>query len=231
MRRTPQTLTGVVLHVRSYRDSDVIVEILSPTSGRVSLLARGGRASRKRFVGALDLFVGLRAQVAEGPNLWTLQAADVLKPRVGIRAALERIDRASLMVDCARALSPERHEANAIFAALDAGLDALHEGELAQAVSVYPRLVAAAGLLPDFSVCTRCGRHGPEIALVGGQGEVLCTACAPGRAPISQAAIAVLVGGDCSDEQVAAEVETRVADMVEAQIGRPLRSRAAMMAL
>lgn len=195
------------------------------------MLARGGRASRKRFVGALDLFVGLRAQVIEGRSLWTLQSTDLLKPRIGIRASLEQIDRASLMVDCARALSPEHHEANAIYAALDAGLDALHDGDLAQAAVVYPRLVAASGLLPDVGTCTRCGDRGAKIAQLGGQGEVLCSTCVPNRVPISPAAIDVLRGASCDDERVATEVEILIADMIEAQIGRPLRSRAAMMAL
>ncbi len=228
-RRREQTLTGTVVRIVDYAESDRIVELVTAEEGRVALLARGGRASKKRFAGALDLFVGLRAQVIAGPKLWSLHGADIATARAGIRLSLARIGRASLLCECAMLLTPEHQEAAAVAAALADGLDALDRGELASAVAAYPRMLTAAGILPDLSSCARCGRRGAMARLDLGSGGALCRDCAPGALALGEPAWRVLAGAPCTDERVAAEVESAAADLVEAHAGRALRSRRVLL--
>ena len=81
-------IEGVVLRVLDYADAHRILELLSPSHGRVTVFARGGRTSKRRFRGALDLFVTLRMQCRPSRDAWTLVAADVLDARSRLRLKL-----------------------------------------------------------------------------------------------------------------------------------------------
>ncbi len=231
MTADPLTLEGVVVRRRDYRESDRIIELLTGEAGRVALLARGGRASRKRFVGALDLFVSLRVEAEtvrrgrRSDGLWSLKSAVILDARLGLRAELERLWRASYLVDCACALSPEGQEVVEIYRALSASLDALARGETAAAAAAYPRILAAAGLMPDLSRCTRCGARDRPLTSLVDVDQIFCTTCAPDRVPLGADLRGVLSGGECNDESVAKGVEDSVTRLVETHIGRRLQSR------
>src|SRR5690242_13998381 len=88
------TCDGVVLHMRPFGDSHRIIDVLTAEFGRLPLLARGARASRKRFGGILDVFAGLRLHIKRGRGLWTLEAADVQNLRFDLRQDLERLQAA-----------------------------------------------------------------------------------------------------------------------------------------
>lgn len=227
MRQTREALPleGLILHLQNYGESDRIVEILARGHGKISLLARGARASKRRFAGALDLFIGLRAEVIPRGTLWVLSAADVLSPRVGIRGSWEAIERASVLTDCVRALVPEHHESDEVLSVAELGLDVLAAGEISQAAAAFPRLLEAAGLLPDLSRCALCGRDTQQLSRSPVPGGLACHVCRPKVAPLSDAAHRVLVGGHCDDPATAQEVETVCAELVEALVGRRLRTR------
>ena len=53
------SLTGIVVGSRIFSESGRFVDLLTKEYGRISLVARGARASKKRFAGALDLFISL----------------------------------------------------------------------------------------------------------------------------------------------------------------------------
>jgi DNA repair protein RecO (recombination protein O) len=236
-KRTARELCGVVLHARAFADAHRIVEVMTAEEGRVCLLARGARASRRRFAGALDLFVSLRMQVSAGRGLWSLAGADVLTQRLGLRTDLDRIRRASHLCDCVRCLVPEHAPAPEIYAALTASLDRLDRAELG-AAACYGILLRASGIMPQLALCPRCGERGASLTVEvdpSGSG-LLCTRCAPRRPRLPDAAVWVLGGAKASEgsgghgandlEQSAVVVEQIALACVEAHTGRALRSRA-----
>lgn len=219
-------LDGVILHVRDFDEAHRIVEVLTSDHGRVSLLARGARASRRRFAGALDLFTSLRMQVAMGRSLWTLESADIRAPRVGIRRRLELIERASMMCDCARALTSEQQATPAAYAALIAGLDALDAGREVEAAAVYPLLLIAAGIAPQAGSCATCGVLLPARGAFDTRlGGLVCGGCVQGQASLSDEALTAWRSGACRDAAAAREIEAAAVAWVESHIGRALRSR------
>jgi DNA repair protein RecO (recombination protein O) len=223
------TLTGVVLHLRDIGESNRVVEVLSVEEGRVSLLGRGARNSRKRFQGALDLFVSLRLRCTVRPGLWSLEAADVLVPRLGIRRDLARLKRASLLTEIARVLAPEHEEAVALHSALCQGLDALDRGEVSQAALSYPKLLIGAGIASGCARCGRCDRRAPEgLALEPRDGALLCEHCA-GSLPRVPATIWEGRAEAALTEVIAATVETQVAAWVETHLGHALKSARAWL--
>ncbi|MBI3179433.1 MAG: DNA repair protein RecO [Deltaproteobacteria bacterium] len=184
-------LHGIVLGTVDFGESHRIVHMLTVEEGRLSLLARGGRASRKRFAGALDRYIGLRMQARAGRGLWTLAAADVVNARLGLRQELARLTRASLLCECVRKLVPERQRAPEFLALFGDALDGLDRGEIIAAAGAYPRLLAAAGISPDLSHCHRCGGVDPPAVVVNPtSGEVDCADCAGAQGAVAAVVLA-----------------------------------------
>ena len=77
--RSSHQFEGVILSNRPGAGSDSYVDIFSPEFGMVGVVAKGGRASKKRFAGGLD--IGTFGEfVAEdsGKLLWRLDSMTVL---------------------------------------------------------------------------------------------------------------------------------------------------------
>jgi len=221
-----RSLCGHVLAVRNFGDGHRIYEVLTAEEGRVSLVARHARASRRRLNGALDVFATAELDLCTTNGLWRLEQARVTAPRLGLRDELERLERAALLCEAVRVLVPEHHAAPETSRALARALDDLAFGHLAAAVSCYATLMGAAGILPDLARCTRCGAEPQAVTRLDGQsGGVLCQACAPHSPTLDAAALAALCGRPCADPQTALVAEGYALDWIEAQIGRALQSR------
>ena len=219
------SLEGSVIHVRNYGESDRIVELMTLSHGRVSLFARGARKSRRRFSGALDLFVHLRVQARPRAGIWGLDAADIVDVRLGIRKSLDTIRLASLMCNCVRELTAEDQDSPDFYELMKYGLDALARGDHLVAAHVLPGFIRAAGLLPDLERCTGCGGAFSGGAYADSQtGQCLCAACRTTGRRLQPSVLAVLQGERCPDADVAQGVERFVVSWIEAQTGRLLRS-------
>ena len=223
--KSRRQLEGIVIHLRNYGESHRIVELLTPELGRISLLARGARKSRRRFAGALDLFVSLRVNVTCGRGLWTLDSADILDLRIGLRSRLDSISRASLLCDCARALSAEHSEAQGVSVALAFGLDCLCHGEILLATRAFPLMLIAEGILPELERCSACGGSlddGARIDPVGA--NTRCLRCDQYNRLVGPAVLDALRQQGCDDQSVATQLESEVVVWIEAHTGRSLRS-------
>lgn len=71
-----QTQPAYVLHTRPYRDSSLLVDVLSRDFGRVSLIARGQRQARQKSRRPLQPFVPLLLSWRGKTDLKTLTAAE-----------------------------------------------------------------------------------------------------------------------------------------------------------
>lgn len=221
--RTESVLDAIVVRMTNYGESDRIVEFLTAEEGRVSMIARGARRSRKRFGGALDLFSGLRTHSQPGPNLWTLKSVDTLNLRLPLRGHFELLGRASLICDCARALTPEHHESADMYEAVRQGLDYLSEEDSLAASQTYPLILQSAGILPDTSGVrleesmryTLNFQSGSVVAAQRSQGA--------GRG-FGQEVVQALRGQACTTPEGSRELERLAIDWVQHQIGKRLPS-------
>jgi DNA repair protein RecO (recombination protein O) len=148
-------IRGTVIHVTAFDESSRVIEVLTAEEGKLALVARGARASKKRFAGGLDLFTTLELDVVPTRHLWRLDSSRLIAARVGIRASLDAFERAGRLTECARWLTNAHQPSPDQARALGDGLDACDRGALAEAVLAYPRLLAAAGILPDLAIFDR----------------------------------------------------------------------------
>ncbi len=182
-------LLGVVLRTVDYGEADRVVTLLTRERGKISAFARGARASRRRFGGALEPFTLLRIEARErrGADLLSLDSVAVVRGFGGIRADLARIACAGYACDLARELVRDSEPHPELLALLVDYLGRLDEGPARPTVLRAYELGAlrAGGLMPRFSACVHCGaplgdapgRHAFDPA----EGGALCERC-EGRA-------------------------------------------------
>jgi DNA repair protein RecO (recombination protein O) len=236
-------LTAIVLRTVDTGEADRVVTFLTRERGKVAAFARGARASRRRFGGALEPFTMVAAEVRErsGSELLALDSVSPLHAFGGIRGDLARIACAGYAAELSREIVRDHEAHEDLFDLLAAFLAALDAGPARPAALRAFELGAlrAAGLSPRLDACARCG--GPRAAdrpapFDPGQGGVLCPACAawasPGAPSLSPAAVEALAGlsrgpGAAAElpPGVAREAREALTAFIEHHLGRRLRAR------
>ncbi len=185
--------TGLVLRLTPRGESDLMVDIFTRESGRLAVLAKGAKRSRRRFAGILlsgQLLAMTLAPFRQGGDLLSLQAAALLNPFLGLRLDYRRLLAAAPIWELllrATAL----HDPNPLALDLaEASLRRLERaggrGELGGALLVFlARLLKDLGYGLELSACLVCRT---PFSSVGGrrfvlslQGGLLCAACAAAR--------------------------------------------------
>lgn len=196
-------LEGAALVLQSvvFRESDLIVTLLTEEAGKVSAIARGARASRRRFAGALEPIHTITAVVEDrGGDLASMKDASILTPRIALVGSLVAVEAAGRALRWARALCPPRTPERAVFASLTRLLDQL-EQDCASGVDAAANapvalarasleMLTAAGYGLDLGECVRCGTPCPPeraVTVDAQAGGVVCRACGGGAWLLSSA--------------------------------------------
>ena len=191
---------ALVLRVIEFGESDRIVHLLVPDSGRLTAIAKGARRSVRRFPGTLDLFNHLRIAVdaRRATSMARLDQATLVHSFGGLRAASARFALGCYLVELLDRLAPEgaaRADARRLFAFALAALD--HASRAPLDLRLRPllelRALDALGLRPELRRCVRCGDElrgsdadagaGVSRAAVGfhvAEGGPVCGRCAVG---------------------------------------------------
>jgi DNA repair protein RecO (recombination protein O) len=212
-------LTAIVLRTVDTGEADRVVTLLSRERGKVAAFARGARASRRRFGGALEPFTLVRAEVRERPGaeLLGLDSLAVVDAFAGIRGDLARIACAAYAAELARDLVRDHEPHEDLFDLLGAYLAGLARAAASPTGLRAFELGAlrAAGLLPRLDACARCGGvlgSTRALRLDPSFGGVLCAACtslaspgAPAVSPQATAGLCRLAEGGLAAATVALE--------------------------
>ncbi|MCC6928613.1 MAG: DNA repair protein RecO [Gemmatimonadaceae bacterium] len=181
------TTDAVVLHAFDYLENSRILKLATRDAGLQSVVARGARASQKRFGAGLDLFASgvVQIQSRAGRELQQLAGFDLVRARVALAQDLERFTAASALTELVLRFAGD-DQGGELFDALVGALDALSEAPAGTACDVGLagawRLVAALGFAPAIDSCCRC--HAAIDPLAGASfshaaGGAACAACAP----------------------------------------------------
>jgi DNA repair protein RecO (recombination protein O) len=238
-------LAAVVLRSVDYGESDRVLTLLTEERGKISAFARGARASKRRFGGALEPFTLVDAELKEraGSDLWTLDSVVVRRAFGAIRGDLARIACGGYACELARELVREGEAQPELFALLVEYLSLL-DARPADPTGLRAfelRALRAAGVLPRLDACVRCGgafAAGARLRLDPGEGGVLCGSCGPAHAlaPIvgteTVAALDRLLSGELAaaaaeplPRPAAAEARDALATYLEHHLGKRLQSR------
>lgn len=228
---------AVVLSGVDYGDSDRILALLTDTRGRRAAFARGARASRRRFAGALQPFTLLSVQLVETRgDTCRLDSAEVVDAFGELREEISRVARASYAAELVRELAREHEPQPELFELLCSFLSGLARAGAGAAEMMRFELaaLAAGGLMPRLDTCARCGAEPADALFDPEHGGLLCPCCARGLAVrVSSEASRALaslqrpaggIGPAAMPGHVRAEARALLSRFVNHHLGRRLKS-------
>jgi DNA repair protein RecO (recombination protein O) len=224
---------GIVLRTMRLGEADKIVTIVTASRGKVRAVAKGVRKTKSRFGGRLEPLTHVSLQLYEGRNLDTITQVETIDHFRGIREDLDRLSKASTMLEVVDALVQEGEEDPRVHQML---LGALRTLEAAPSPLVVPaffwKLLAYVGFSPMLEQCASCGSTTDLVAFDLEEGGVLCRGCARGTrlTPEALSLLRRILGGDLvavlaePPSQAGYEIEHLATRALEHHLERRMRS-------
>ena len=186
---------ALLLRRVEYGEADLILTMLGESTGRISVLARGARKSRKRFGGVLEPMHTLRVRADEraGADLLVLREAKIETARHRLVTNLDRLDAAGRGLGWVRRASPPSTPEHDVWEAIVDLLSRLDERDDARNARTHLaefglRLLVAVGWGLDLERCVRCAKacEPTRSALIDPvRGGLVCRACGGARVRLS----------------------------------------------
>lgn len=154
------TLTGLVLRVTNYNDSDSLLTVLTQSQGKITVKARGLRRRNSPLVAACQLLSFSEFTLFSYRDLYTINEARVIELFHGLRHDIEKLSLASYFAQVAEVLSQEDQPNPALLQLVLNSLYALSTLNLDKTLSkaVFElRSCCLAGFTPDLQGCACCG--------------------------------------------------------------------------
>jgi len=234
---------AIVLRARDYSESDRIVTLLTRDFGKLSGMAKGAKASRKRFERKLEPFSHVMLYFRRRPHgqlvfVTRAEASPDLTP-FAIEDDLVKIALGSYMLELSDAFTSEEAEATGAYRVLAEALEAVSTGRVTLALrqAFELRLLDWAGYGLDFARCRQCAGSIGDLAafFVIARGGVVCARCRPtipdGALKLEAASTAALmVLGACGFAEVpesqaaGADGALAISRFVSSVLDRRLRS-------
>ncbi len=175
------TVDGLVIRECDHGENDKLLTLLTPGNGRISVVAKGARSMKSKYMNSTSLFTYGNYEITErGGRAW-LGGASVTESFYGIRNDLCRFALASYIAEAVLELSGEGEEAaDMLRLALNTLFAIANDCKplpLIKAVFEL-RAMAMSGYLPDLSACSVCERpRAPYMYLDIMNGSLKCAEC------------------------------------------------------
>ena len=166
---------GVVLRTYKLGEADRIVVFCTRGRGKVRAVAKGVRKTKSKFGARLEPMSHVALQLYEGRELDIVTQAESIDHFRAIRDDLDRITRASSMLEAVDQMSQEGASNPRLYQMLLGGLRALAADNGPVIVpAFFWKLLALEGYHPILDRCAACGGDGPLVAFDLESGGLLC---------------------------------------------------------
>ena len=179
--------SALVLRLEPRGESDLMVDLYTQSHGRLRVLAKGAKRSKKRFMGILLTGQHLEVELMpfrKGGDLLSLSSASLLNGFAGLRQDWRKFMVAApvceLLLKCTSQYDPHPrvHE---LALATQAGLEAAQAKDKAASLLILflARLLEETGFGLTLDCCLACGSepHGSGETYLSLQGGLVCGCC------------------------------------------------------
>lgn len=180
------TSPAIIMRVREFGESDILVTFLTPDSGRLKGVAKGARRSRKRFVNCLDIFnlVNLEYSRKRKSDLHLIHSGKLIDAYPGLRTDFSILLKASYMIELTEILSPWELPDPDMFEILKKSFHMLSEGIKGDLIPIIFEVMAMShgGYGINLERCCLCGRiytGEGTAAFKPDKGGIACMRCQP----------------------------------------------------
>ena len=188
-----QKTSAILLRRVDYGDADLILTFFSEDLGKIGLIAKHAKKSRKRFAGKLELFSNLNIQfrVRRQGGLAVLEEAHIIDPFAALRQHIMKTAYASYWAELAMVWTEDDQPLASLYHLLVYALDELNAGRQDDALlnlAFQMRFMALAGLCPNLNYCCVCRTELENIQTVATgfdlpRGGLCCHTCDPTYEP------------------------------------------------
>jgi len=191
-RERVRSTHALVLRRRDVNDADRVLTVLTPSDGKIELIAKGARKTTSRKAGHLELFVHAALIVAQGRTWDIITEVQTVESFRHLRDNLDAIAAASYISELIDAFAETGDELRSLW---DLALFALRVLDEAAAQGDPPpnllswfdlQLLSLTGFQPQLFRCLACEKPlEPTVNFLAlHEGGVLCPQCAPQRADV-----------------------------------------------
>jgi DNA repair protein RecO (recombination protein O) len=172
---------GFVLRAVKYKDSDLILTVLTADAGKITVTARGARRHSSPLIAPSQLFAYSRMTLWQRGGHLHLMEAELLDAFEGLREDIERMALAGWIAELSGVLATE--DSPSVILSLTRGalyaLSALKKEPALVKAAFEFRLMAESGYLPHLDDCAVCDAPEPaDPVFVGEDGALHCKNCA-----------------------------------------------------
>lgn len=190
---------GVVLRTYKLGEADRILVLLTQNHGKVRAVAKGVRKTSSRFGARLEPTSHVLLQLHEGRGeLQTVSQAELVETNEALRADLDRLSRAAVMLEAVEGVAQEGEANPQLYEMLVGGLRAVGAWDSPLVVpAFFCKLLAAEGVGLQVEGCMTCGAVDDLVALDLDGGGLRCGAHREGVAVSPQAVLILqlILGG------------------------------------
>jgi DNA repair protein RecO (recombination protein O) len=151
---------AIVLSRFDYGEADRIVTLITPSIGKIKVIAKGVRRPTSRLGGSLEPFAELRVSLVRGRTFDVVTQVAVIHAWLHLRDALDSTATAWYVAELVDRSLEERHPAEPLYALLRRTCELLDAGMApGRAARWYEmRLADELGVRPEVDRCVECDR-------------------------------------------------------------------------
>jgi DNA repair protein RecO (recombination protein O) len=223
---------GVVLRTWKLGESDRIVVLFTRGRGKVRAVAKGVRKTRSKFGARLEPTSHVALQLYEGRELDIVTQAETIDHLGALRDELDRLTRATAMLEAIDSIAQERHPDAHLYTLLVGALRTLAARDHPLVVpGFFLKLLAHEGFQPRVDGCAVCDDEA-IVAFDLDEGGLLCRTHRKGAAvsPEVVELLQLVLGGRLHQalalppSPASLEVESLATRSLEHHLERRLRS-------
>ncbi|CAN5122668.1 DNA repair protein RecO [soil metagenome] len=224
---------AIVLRTWKLGESDRIVNLVTRGHGKVRAVAKGVRKTKSHFGARLEPTTHVALLLYEGRDLDIISQAEAIDHFRTIRDDLDRIARASAMLEAVDHLAQEGQVNPRLHDMLLGALRALAAGDAPLVVpGFFLKVLALEGFRPQVEVCAVCGDSDGLSSFDVDEGGLLCVTHRRGQAVSAEAVslLQLILGGrlgaalDQPPSPATHEVEHLATRAMEHHLERRIRS-------
>lgn len=173
------SLEGIILSIKDYREYDVILQVLTKDVGIQSFVARGIRKLHSKNAAVCQRFTQAIFYVdyKETQTIHAMRTADMLQSYRKLREDLTKQSIASVL--CDMIITFYQEEETVLYETLSFIFDKLNNSSkpYAAASLCLVKLLDLQGMKPDIEHCVSCGRLDDICAFSASDGGFICSHC------------------------------------------------------
>jgi DNA repair protein RecO (recombination protein O) len=172
---------GIVLRYTNFKESDRMLTLFSPELGKMSVLARGCRKPKSRFLAATQLFAYGEYVLHKKGEIYILTQGDIIDSFFDIRGDVEKFAYASYIINLVEEVAVSEEQNTPLFSLLLQILSYLAYSDInpEDITHVFEiKLIDITGYRPQLDVCMTCGSPlSGSLYFQTSKGGLICSKC------------------------------------------------------